>query len=431
MLEQTLDRARLSEGIDGTVRIKSEIKIAQVISRLCIGGTPIAVILATEFLLGRGYPIVLLTGRVTNDETSIEDFAIRKGIHPVSIRSLSKRDSLWNDLRSLWQLICYFRRERPTIVHTHTAKAGALGRIAARLAGVPICVHTFHGHVFHGHFRSVKSRVYLGIERILAGWTDCLVAVSQSQGRELVEKYRVAPLSKFVTIAVDFNLSRYLRLNGYRGPVRSQSGCIAGSVLIGWAGRLAPVKNPELFIDVAALVAKAYPKARFAIVGDGELRGQLELLVRKRNLAATIEWIGWQSDLSDFYADIDLLVMTSRQEGTPLTILEAMASGKPFVSTDVGGICDLMAQPPEFLEGMRVFKNGILTEPSAPSLAKGIAYLLDRPAEARQMGRAGRSFASAAFAEGRSGSELEDLYVKLLKQRRLWDDPRNSAQDPT
>jgi glycosyltransferase involved in cell wall biosynthesis len=430
MLEQTLDKSSVSEAASGKGRNKSDIKIAQVISRLCMGGTPIAVILATEFLLDRGYPIVLVTGRVTNDEMSIEEFAILRGVHPVSIRSLSKRDSLWSDLKSLWQLISFFRRERPKIVHTHTAKAGALGRIAARVAGVPICVHTFHGHVFHGHFRSVKSRVYLQIERMLAWWTDCLVAVSQSQGRELVEKYRVAPPGKFVTIAIDFNMSRYLRLNGYRGPIRRQSSCITGSVLIGWAGRLAPVKNPALFIEVAALVAQAYPKARFAIVGDGELRGQLELLVRERNMSETIELIGWQSDLSDFYADIDLLVMTSRQEGTPLALLEAMASGKPFVSTDVGGICDLMAEAPESVEGMRVSKNGILTDPSAASLAKGIAYLLDRPSEALQMGRAGRSFVSDAFAEGHSGSELENLYLKLLKQKRLWDEPGTSASNP-
>jgi glycosyltransferase involved in cell wall biosynthesis len=427
MVKRPLDLRDSSEAIPGKACSKSNIKIAQVISRLCIGGTPITVILATEFLLNRGYPIVLLTGKVTDDEASMEDFAIRRGVHPVRVPSLWKGNSLWNDLKSFWQLISFFRRERPIIVHTHTAKAGALGRVAARLAGVPIIVHTFHGHVFHGHFDSAKSRIYLEIERMLGRWTDCLVAVSKSQGSELVEKYHLAPAGKFVTIAVDFNMTAYLKVNGHRGPIRRQSDCAAGSPLIGWAGRLAPIKNPELFIEVAALVARAYPEARFAIAGDGELRERLEHSVQQSKMAGKIKFVGWQKDLSDFYADIDLLVMTSRQEGTPLTLLEAMASGKPFVSTDVGGICDLTAETPEFLDGIRIFKNGILTEPSGVSLAKGIQYLLDRPSQALQMGRAGRSFVSDTFAENRSGSELEQLYLKLFKQKQLGSDSRNLA----
>ena len=254
MVTPALDLRDASEASPRKAICKNDIKIAQVISRLCIGGTPITVILGTEFLMNRGYPIVLLTGNVTDDEASMEDFATQRGVRPVRVPNLSKGNSVWNDLKSLWRLISFFRREKPTIVHTHTAKAGALGRIAARIAGVPIIVHTFHGHVFHGHFGAAKSRIYLEVERLLARRTDCLVAVSRSQCKELVEKYHLAPADKFVTIPVDFDMSAYLKVNGHRGPIRRQSGCIAGSALIGWAGRLAPIKNPELFIEVAALV---------------------------------------------------------------------------------------------------------------------------------------------------------------------------------
>lgn len=399
---------------------RSGIKIAQVISRLCIGGTPVAVILATEFLRNAGYSIQLVTGTVMGDECDMEEFAIRRGLHPTKVPSLSQRNSLWKDLKSLWQLFRFFRTEKPAIVHTHTAKAGALGRIAARLAGVPICVHTFHGHVFQGHFSGSQSRVYLAIEMALAKWTDCLVAVSRSQEKELVEKYRVAPAGKFVTIPVAFDLDCYLKLNGHRGFIREQLDCAADSPVIGWVGRLTAIKNPELFLDVVELTLQARPDAKFVIAGDGELRGPLEKQLTARNLSAATKMIGWQSDLSDFYADIDVVVMTSRHEGTPLTLLEAMASGKPFVSTDVGGIRDLVAGTADFVDaGVQVFDNGILAGPSADGLASGIRYLLERPQRAREMGSAGRRFASRTFGADQSGRELESLYLKLLKQKSM------------
>jgi glycosyltransferase involved in cell wall biosynthesis len=190
--------------------------------------------------------------------------------------------------------------------------------------------------------------------------------------------------------------------------------------VIGWVGRLAAIKDPDLFLDVVELTLQAHPDARFVIAGDGELRGPLEKQLTARNLGATVKMIGWQSDLSDFYADMDAVVMTSRHEGTPLTLLEAMASGKPFVSTDVGGIRDLMAGSAAFLdEGVQVFDNGILAGPSAASLAFGIRYLLERPQRAREIGSAGRRFASSTFAAGQSGRELESLYLKLLKQKSI------------
>ncbi len=375
--------------------------------------------LITEGLMKRGYPTLLLTGTVEDTEASMEDIVIGRGLHPVRVRSLSRTGSLWNDCCALWQLFEVFRRERPSIVHTHTAKAGALGRIAAHLAGVPICVHTFHGHVFRGHFPTWKAKVYLTIERFLARWTDCLVALSQEQRRDLIEEFRIAPPQKVVTIRVGFDLERFLRVDGHCGSIRNQIACPNSSPLIGWVGRLAPIKDPELFVELASLILASYPSARLLIIGDGELRQRVEVCLKERHLTRAVTLMGWQSDLSDFYADIDLLVMTSRHEGTPLALLEAMASSRPFVATGVGGIPDLMSGTAHQFGEVRVFQNGVLAGASASSLFAGVRYLLEDPKRAVDMGRAGRAFTREAYANSRVDDELENLYQTLLKQKSM------------
>ena len=396
-----------------------DLKIAQVISRLCVGGTSLAVILMTEALLKKNYPATLLTGEVSEQEASIEDLADCRGVHPIKIQNLSPKGPWWKDCKALLELVRWFRRERPIIVHTHTAKAGALGRIAARLAGVPVCVHTFHGHVFHGHFSAAKSRVFLMMERLLTRWTDCLIAVSPSQARELVDKYRVAPAHKMITIPVDFELDRYLSVEPGRMPVRHSGIFPVDRYLIGWAGRLTPVKDPGLLLEAAALTLRSHPNASFAMVGDGELRSDIERQLTQRRLDHAIQLMGWRRDLFEFYSEVDLLVLTSKHEGTPLVLLEAMASGKPFVATNVGGVPDLMSGSPRAADGLQIFDNGILTDSSAAGVAAAIGYLLDRPEQARAMGRAGRAFASKYCANGKVIKKLEDLYLHLLKQKRV------------
>lgn len=395
------------------------LKVAQVISRLCIGGTPVAVILMTEALLRDGFSTTLLAGEVTGEEASMEDFAVARGVKTVRVPSLSQAATFWGNWKALFELLRTFRRERPVIVHTHTAKAGVLGRIAARLAGVPICVHTFHGHVFHGHFSRAKSYVYLQIERLLARWTDCLVAVSESQGRELVESYHVAPARKMVAIPVPFDIERYLSVGSRRGSTQTRAVGSLDAPLIGWVGRMAPVKSPELFVDVARLVIENWPSARFVMAGDGELRHQVDDRVNRLRLDSVIRRIGWQSDLFDFYEDIDLLVLTSKHEGTPLALLEAMASGKPFVTTCVGGIRDLMLGTPTIANDFQIFENGILTDRSANSLATAIRYLLEHPEEAVEMGRRGRDFVARMFTSEHIAGQLERLYFELLTQKSL------------
>jgi glycosyltransferase involved in cell wall biosynthesis len=401
------------------VPANSEVKIAQVISRLCVGGASVEVVLTTEALMQRGYSTLLLAGNTSADEASLEGFAGNHGVPPIKIEGLSRDISWWKDVGALWNLVRIFRRERPTIIHTHTAKAGVLGRIAACLAGVPIIVHTFHGHVFTGHFSFLKTRAFIALERFLAQWTDCLVAVSESQGRELVDEYQIGPSSKFVTIPVGLELDCLLSLNGYKGAVRLAARCPVGHALVGWVGRMDPVKNPELFVKAAALTLTDFRSARFVMVGDGELRPHVEFGLKKENIGSAVTLLGWRSDLPEIYADLDLVVLTSRHEGTPLVLVEAMASGKPFVATNVGGIRDMVVGEGRQRVGFQVFENGILADSAPAAVAAATRYVLENPEEARAMGRSGRAFASQMFLHHRLANDLEQLYLRLLKQKQV------------
>ena len=182
---------------------------------------------------------------------------------------------------------------------------------------------------------------------------------------------------------------------------------------------MVPIKNPGLFLDVAALTVAAIPKARFVMVGNGELREQLELQLKEKNLTGAVTLLGWQTDLFEFYKNVDVVIMTSTHEGTPLTLLEAMASGKPFVSTNVGGICDLVVGTPRSVDGIQIFDNGILTRCIPTQIMKGILYLCKNPRVAIEMGNTGRSFVSSVFTNDHVAEELDRFYLKLLKNRQV------------
>ena len=274
-----------------------QLKIARVIARLNVGGPATQAILMTDAFQRRGYQATLLTGEVAPGEASMEYLARELNVHPIKIAAMSRKISYARDLQSLWRLVRIFRREKPTILHTHTAKAGTLGRLAAMLTGVPVRVHTFHGHVFHGYFSALRTRVFLAIERFLARHTDCIVAVSESQKRELVEVYRIAPEKKVVSIPLGFDLQGFLRVEGHEGSLRASIGCPPDSLLVGWVGRITAIKGPDLFLESAAMIASDLPLARFVMAGDGELRGRCEKHILGTGLKGKLSLVGWQRDL--------------------------------------------------------------------------------------------------------------------------------------
>lgn len=392
--------------------------IARLIARLNVGGPATQAILMTEAFQKKGYRALLLTGEVPPGEGSMEALAHERGLQPIKINTLSRKVSPSADLKSLWRLIRLFRRERPMVVHTHTAKAGTLGRLAAMVTKVPVRVHTFHGHVFDGYFSRGVTRIFLAIERFLGGHTDCIIAVSRSQRKDLVETYKIAPPDKVVTIPLGFDLDPFLRVNGQEGSLRAAVRCGRETAVVGWIGRMTAIKAPDLFLESAGLVLVASPSVKFVMVGDGELRRDCEAQIQRAGLQGSVALIGWKQDLVPVYSDLDLLLLTSINEGTPLTLLEAMASGRPFIASDVGGIRDLMVGAARTAEGWERFDNGILVPRDSRRIAEATQYLLSRPELRRDMGSAGREFVRTHYSQHRLAADLERLYLHLARKKK-------------
>jgi glycosyltransferase involved in cell wall biosynthesis len=387
-----------------------KIKIVRVIARLNVGGAAVHVVLLNTRLNPARFESLLVSGTENPGEGSMLDFAQSQGVHPVVIPEIIGEASLnLRDLKALIKLYRLLRVERPHIVDTHTAKAGFLGRLAARLAGVPIVVHTYHGHILQGYYGPVKGWLLRLMERALARWTDSIIAVSDRVKRDLVA-YGVAPAEKIAVVDLGFDLQPFLDCAAHRGEFRRELGLNNGARLVGTVGRIFPIKNHRLFIDAASRVAAREPGAHFVIVGDGVLRPAMEARVRELGLADRVIFTGWRRDLPSIYADLDVLVVSSDNEGTPVSVIEAMASGRPVVGTRVGGLPDLIT------EG----QNGYLVTPrDADGLAEAILRLLNDEETALRMGRVGREAARQRFTIDRLTSGMESLYQRLLLNKGI------------
>lgn len=395
----------------------TELRLARVIARLNVGGPAIQAVLMTDALRRRGYRSLLLVGEVPPEESSMEYLAEERGVTLTRVPGMSRGISGWRDLRALLQLVRIFRAERPTIVHTHTAKAGALGRLAAAVCRIPVRVHTFHGHVFDGYFSPPAVRAFLAIERFLARRTDRIIAISESQKRELVDVYRVADEDKVVAIPLGLDLDTFLAVDRPSGVFRQAIGCPLESPLVGWIGRMTAVKEPDRFLDVAERLSPHDADLRFVMVGDGDLRAAVSARARG-TLGERCALPGIARSMSEVYGDLDLVVLTSRNEGTPVVLLEGMASARAFVATAVGGVRDLMAGQPEPMPGFQVYENGILADENADAIASATQFLLERPELRRKMGTAGRAFVAARFSISRLADNLDALYRTLLESKR-------------
>ena len=319
----------------------SRVRVARVIARLNIGGPAQHVIHLSAGLSRDRFESVLLSGREGPFEGDMRALAARLGVQPIAVPGLGRRLSPIDDLRSLVFLTRFFRHFRPHIVHTHTAKAGTIGRLAARLSAVPITVHTYHGHVFHGYFSTPMATLFLAIERRLARSTSRLVTVSEAVKRDL-ERYRVGRPGQITVLLPGVDLDRFLRSDPRRGEFRRELGVDDRRPLVGIVGRVVPIKRHEDFMAASALVAARSPDALFLVIGDGDRRKALETLTRRWGLAQRVRFMGWRHDLDRIYADLDVVVVTSANEGSPVSLIEAMAAARPVVATAVGGVQDLV-----------------------------------------------------------------------------------------
>ena len=387
--------------------LMKRIKVLRIITRQNIGGPAFQTILLTSHLDHNRFESILVKGSEGKDEGDMDELAKSKKIELIYVKELSREISLRKDLIAFWKLYRIIRREKPDIVHTHTAKAGTLGRFAARLAGVPIVVHTFHGNIFEGYFSSLKSKLFLNIERLLASLSSKVIAISHSQKQALL-KYKICNPGRISCIPLGLELEPFLNSEKKKGIFRKELNLDEGIPLIGIVARLVPIKGHIYFLEAAKLVSQDFPSARFIVVGDGELRKKLMDLVTDLGIKDKVIFCGFRKNLADIYADLDIVVLSSLNEGLPVSIIEALTAKKAVVATEVGGVRDLVEHG---VTGILVPKQ------DSKNLAQGILYLLKNPQECLKFGENGRKKVYPAFNYTRLVSDIEELYEDLVVKR--------------
>jgi glycosyltransferase involved in cell wall biosynthesis len=389
------------------------LRVARIITRLNIGGPSIQAIGLSRDLRPHGFDTCLVHGRLGVGEGDMTRLLPIDDLDNVYIDELVRPIAPFSDLRAWWRIYRVLRRWQPDIVHTHMAKAGTLGRLAAvvynrtRPTGHRArLVHTYHGHVFEGYFGSPSTRVFVVIERWIARRTDALIAISPQIAHDLVHAYRIASAAQLKLIPLGFNLDRLLGVAPVdRAPARASLGISDEAIIVTTVGRLTAIKQHTLFLDMAARIAPLSPRCVFLIVGDGELRPALEARARELRIADRVRFLGWRGDLHTVYAASDVFVLTSRNEGTPVALIEAMAAGLASVSTDVGGVRDVVTGP----------DLGVLVPfADVDALAAAVNALADAPARRSAMGRAARASVRERFHATRLESDIRSLYWQLV-----------------
>lgn len=381
------------------------IRVLRVIARLNVGGPALQACLLTTALDPARYVSRLVTGVEGAAEGNYLALHSQRLDGLVSVPALGRDIHGARDVLALVALVRLMRRVRPHIVHTHTAKAGTVGRLAALLTRVPVTVHTFHGHVFHGYFGAARTRLFVAIERWLARRTSYLLGVSETVRSELLDLGIGTP-ERFGLMRLGLDLDRFLGCDALRGQLRAELGITPDATMVGIVARLVPIKAHEIFLQAAASVARTIPGSHFIVVGDGERRAELEALARRLGLEARVRFLGWRTDLDRIYADLDVIVLCSRNEGSPVSLIEAMAAGRPVVATRVGGIPDLVE------DGV----CGRLVPDHDPELlARAVVDVVSEADRAREMGQAGRKRVYPAYSAGRLVDDIDQLYTALLK----------------
>ncbi len=330
-------------------------RVLRILNRLIVGGPVLNAVYLTHYMAPE-FETLLVVGDKEPHEQSAEHLTKQLGVEPIIIPEMGRSIDAVNDYKAYRKLKAIIKEFKPDIVHTHAAKPGALGRMAAYNSGVKVIVHTYHGHVFHSYFSSFKTNMYLQIERYLAKVSSALIAISPLQKKELVENFKIAPEDKFSIVPLGLDLDKFQtnfeeKRHAFRHEFLLDDDTIAVSII----GRLVPVKNHHLFIEALShVINNTSKKIKGFIVGDGEMRSTLQQYAismgltiatpeSKHNDAALI-FTSWRSDVDVINAGSDIITLTSFNEGTPVSLIEAQAAQKPIVSTRVGGIQDVVQE---------------------------------------------------------------------------------------
>ena len=406
-------------------------KIIRIIARLNVGGPAKHVVWLTSGLQDAGFDTLLVTGTVPEGEEDMSYFADQAGVRPLYFPEMSREISL-KDAVTAWKLFRLFLRERPDIVHTHTAKAGTVGRAAGflyrwltpgALIGKPReCkfVHTYHGHVFHSYYGRNRTRVFLAIERLLARMiTDRLIVISKQQSVEIGETFRVGRPGQLKVIPLGLDLGLFAEHASRRAKFRQELCVPDDAILIGIVGRLTEIKNHRMFLEVVwrlKLIDPALRRqgaVRFIVIGDGGLRQTLEMESQQLDLDRDVIFVGGRKDPEYFYPALDVVALTSRNEGTPLTLIEAMANARPVVATSVGGVVDLLGDVVE--DGpYQLCRRGIAVPPGdEDAFAAALSRIIHDQSLRQELGERGLEFVEVNYSKERLFEDIKHLYEEL------------------
>ena len=390
------------------------VRVARIITRLNVGGPAIQAIEMSARLEAYGCQTLLIHGRLGPGEGDMRYLVPPGRTFDIShVPALRRELAPVADTAAVARVFQLLRAFRPTIVHTHMAKAGAVGRTAALLYNATAgrraparLVHTYHGHVLDGYFSALVARGFTAMERILGRRTDALIAVSPRVRDDLLERYRIGTSARFHVVPLGFDLTRMASLSGNdRSAARAILGLDPDARVATIVGRLTPIKRPELFIEAAARVAAADTRARFLVVGGGELEAALRATVASRGLSERVLFLGWRRDVAAVYAASDVVAITSRNEGTPVALIESMAAAVPGVSFAVGGVPDVITA-----QDLGV----LVADGDVTALADAIQRLFDDDGRRAEIGARARRSVLERFGIDRLARDLSTLYRQLV-----------------
>ncbi len=387
-------------------------KVLRIINRFNIGGPTYNATFLTRFMDDK-YETLLIGGTHEEGESDSLHILEEYGINPLLINEMQRIPSFKSDRAAYKKIKQIIQEFKPDIVHTHAAKAGALGRKAAFACKVPVVVHTFHGHVFHSYFGKIKTFIFKTIERRLAKKSDGIIAISDIQKRELSEIHKICPASKIKVIPLGFDLEKF-HLNKVENRVKTrlQFGIEEDEIAVAIVGRLAAIKNHTLFLNVVEQIKnETTKKVKFFIVGDGDERPNIEKRVNELNekFGKIIVMTSWILDIGPFNAGMDVICLTSDNEGTPVSLIEAQAGGLPIVTTDVGGVKDIL------LEGQTGY---VVPKNNVSLFTEKLLLLIEDEMLRKSISEKGWDYVKNKFHYTTLVHNMDEYYQFLLNKKR-------------
>lgn len=386
------------------------IKVLRIINRFNIGGPTYNATFLTRFLDDE-FETLLIGGLPEEGEADSLHIPHEYGVEPQILEEMKRTPNFKSDKEAYRKIKEIIKEFQPDIVHTHASKAGALGRRAAFACKVPVVVHTFHGHVFHSYFNPLKTNIFKAIERRLARKSTGIIAISELQKEELSQVHKICPANKIKVIPLGFDLEKFrLNLVENRISVRAKYGIQDKEVAVAIVGRLAPIKNHDFFLKlVESILSKGIENVKFFIVGDGELKNEIEEKCEEINakFSEKVFMTSWIKDIATFNAGMDIMCLTSDNEGTPVSLIEGQASSLPIISTDVGGVKDIVN------EGVTGF---VIPKGDLNQFTEKMASLIENEEIRKKMSQNGWNFVREKFHYMRLASDMGKYYRELLKK---------------